>query len=258
MSNNGWICLHRSLLGWEWYNDINVTRLFIHCLIKANHKPKKWRGVAIDRGQFWTSLDSLSKETGLSTSKLRTAILKLEKTGELASKGQAGGRMVTVLRYGEYQENDKPVSKELASGSQASSKPLAATNNDNNHNNETSNTSDKPKPDDADIKFASWMLSLITNTQPDFKKPNLGSWANTIRLMRDRDHRNHHDMGVVWKWARNDSFWQSNILSADKFRKQYDTLKAQMDRPVGGRYTTAAQETAQRMADGFKEGSKEF
>ena len=84
---------------------------------------------------------------------------------------------------------------------------------------------------DDDLRFANWMLSLITDKQPDFKKPNIQSWAKTIRLMRERDGRNHHDMGVLWKWARNDDFWQANVLSADKFRKQYDRLVAQAMRP---------------------------
>ena len=85
--------MHRGLLDWEWYDDINVCRLFVHCLLRANHKPKQWRGKTIDRGQFWTSLDTLSAETGLSKKQIRVAFDKLKSTGEVASKGQATGRM---------------------------------------------------------------------------------------------------------------------------------------------------------------------
>lgn len=138
--SSGWICLHRGLIDWEWYDDINTCRLFIHCLLRANHSPKKWRGIDIKRGQFWTSLDTLSKETGLSASKIRTSISKLEKTGEIASKGQAGGRMITISNYDTYQENDKPDSKSLASQSQANDKPIATNNNDNNENNNNNGT----------------------------------------------------------------------------------------------------------------------
>ncbi len=141
----GWICLHRGLLDWEWYNDINVSRLFIHCLIRANHKPKKWRGINIDRGQFWTSVSTLTKETGLSASKIKTSISKLEMTGELASKGQAGGRMITVLKYNDYQDNSQQVSKPLASQSPALDQPLTTNNNDNNENHD--NNENKKKVD---------------------------------------------------------------------------------------------------------------
>ena len=102
----------------------------------------------------------------------------------------------------------------------------------------------KPDYSDEDYRFAEWMLSLITENQPGFKTPNLKSWAKTIRLMRERDDRNHRDMGVIWEWARNDDFWQANVLSADKFRKQYDRLVAQAMRP--GSAISQAQKDAQR------------
>ena len=86
----------------------------------------------------------------------------------------------------------------------------------------------RPKYEAKDLEFAEWMLTLITNNQPAFKVPNLESWAKDIRLMRERDNRTHYEMGVVWKWAHSNSFWQSNILSASKFRQKYDQLSMQM------------------------------
>ena len=132
----GWICLHRGLLDWEWYNDMNTTRLFIHCLLRANHKENKWRGMSIERGQFWTSLPTLEKETGLSTSQIRTCINKLKSTGELTVKPQATGRMITVLKYNDYQDNDRPIDRPVTGQSQTSDRPVTANNNDNNKNND--------------------------------------------------------------------------------------------------------------------------
>ena len=34
----GWIKLHRGFTDWEWYQDANATRLFLHLLLTANHK----------------------------------------------------------------------------------------------------------------------------------------------------------------------------------------------------------------------------
>ena len=103
----GWIKLHRSMLEWEWYGDINGMRLFTHCLLRANHKDKKWRGMDINRGQFYTSLDTLREETGLTSMQLRTCFSKLKATGEVTSSGMARGRMVTVVKYDEYQDHDR-------------------------------------------------------------------------------------------------------------------------------------------------------
>jgi hypothetical protein len=38
---SGWIKIHRSILEWEWYEDTNTFRLFMHLILKANHKDRK-------------------------------------------------------------------------------------------------------------------------------------------------------------------------------------------------------------------------
>ena len=43
----GWIKVHRKLVDWEWYNDINVKVVFLHLLLTANHKEKQWKGQTI-------------------------------------------------------------------------------------------------------------------------------------------------------------------------------------------------------------------
>jgi hypothetical protein len=129
---SGWIKLHRSLLDWEWYDDNNTKCLFIHCLLRANHSEVSWRGIKIKRGQFITSLESLSKELGLTVSQIRTSIDKLKATNEIASKPQAKSRIITVLSYDSYQDD----SKQIANKSQDSRKQIATDKNDKNDKNE--------------------------------------------------------------------------------------------------------------------------
>ena len=38
----GYVSICRSTLDWEWYQDVNVTKIFFHCLLKANWSDKKW------------------------------------------------------------------------------------------------------------------------------------------------------------------------------------------------------------------------
>lgn len=82
-----WVKLYTNLLKWEWYSDKNTTRLFIHCLLKANWKDGKFEGKEIKRGSFVTSLPKLSEETGLSIQQVRTSLKHLISTGELLIKG---------------------------------------------------------------------------------------------------------------------------------------------------------------------------
>jgi len=134
--SHGWIKLHRSMIDWEWYTDQNTSRLFIHCLIRANHSDKKWRGNNIKRGQFITSLDTLSCETGLTVSQVRTALKKLDDTNEIASLSQARSRVITVVKYDQYQADDRLDDKLIAGSSQADRRLIATDKNVKNDKNE--------------------------------------------------------------------------------------------------------------------------
>lgn len=133
---DGWIKLHRSLLEWEWYDDIPTKCLFFHFLLSANHAPSKWRGIGIGRGQMWTSIGSLSNKCGLTAKQVRIAIDKLEKTGEVKSEGASNGTMITVCKYDTYQsyedEGGKPKGKLGAKEGQRKGE-VGATNNKNNN-----------------------------------------------------------------------------------------------------------------------------
>lgn len=104
---NGKITLHRKILNWEWYQDSNTTRLFIHCLLKANWKVMKWQGKTIERGQFITSRENLSTELKLSVQQIRTSLNKLKSTSEITIKTTNKNTIITVNNYNEYQESNQ-------------------------------------------------------------------------------------------------------------------------------------------------------
>ena len=87
---------------------------------------------------------------------------------------------------------------------------------------------------DDDMKAALFLFAKIKQLIPKSKKPNLDNWANTIRLMRERDGRTHKEICEVFKFANNHTFWQSNILSPDKLRKKFDTIELQSKNRSGG------------------------
>lgn len=75
-----------------------------------------------------------------------------------------------------------------------------------------------------DLKAAEWILGLIRKLNPSFKEPKIESWANDIRLMRERDNRTHKDICELFKWANQDRFWSVNILSPATLRAKWDQL----------------------------------
>ncbi len=101
------IKLYKKLLKWEWYDDANTFRLFMHCLLKANWKEGDWHGMTISPGQFVTSLPQLSKETGLSIQQTRTALAHMISTGELTDKAYTKFRVITVNKWSDYQVDNR-------------------------------------------------------------------------------------------------------------------------------------------------------
>lgn len=81
-----------------------------------------------------------------------------------------------------------------------------------------------------DLDSAKEMFALILDNNPATKKPNLESWANTFRLMRERDKRTTDQIRRMFKWANNDEFWSTNILSPTKLRKHWEKLFLQTQR----------------------------
>lgn len=113
---SGWVKLHRQILEWEWYDDHNTFRLFIHLLLKANHKEKKYRGMILQVGTILTSRDILALEVGLSVRQTRTALDKLKSTNEVAIKTSGQGTIIQIVNYEKYQvetsetTNERPTS----------------------------------------------------------------------------------------------------------------------------------------------------
>ena len=100
---NSFIKLYRSLLDWEWWDDKNVTRLFLTILLSANWQTKKWHGMTIEKGSVFTSTEHLSKKSGLTMQQTRTALNKLKSTGEITIKSTNKGTLVKVENWGKYQ-----------------------------------------------------------------------------------------------------------------------------------------------------------
>jgi len=128
----GFIKLYRQVMKWEWYDDANTFRLFIHLLLKANYEDAQWRGLTIKRGQLFTSIGHLSHELKISNKAVRIALDKLIKTKEVASEGASNGTMITICKYDSYQSS---FNAEGQTKGQTRGKRGATNNNNNNNNN---------------------------------------------------------------------------------------------------------------------------
>lgn len=124
MLDSGYVRIYRSFLSWEWYDDANTMRVFLHLILTANWEPKKWHGITIERGQRVYSRSKLAAELKMSEQSVRTAINHLISTGEVTNDSTREYSIVTIKNYELYQQstseltNDQPTSNQRPTNDQ--------------------------------------------------------------------------------------------------------------------------------------------
>ena len=109
------IKVDRKILKWEWWSDINTSRLFFYMLISAYWKDGNYKGRIIPRGSFPSSVSELAKETNLTENEIRTALKHLKNTGEITSKSTNKFTVFSVKNYDLYQSDNKQNCEQITS-----------------------------------------------------------------------------------------------------------------------------------------------
>lgn len=236
----GWVSLNREIAGhWVWDCEFSTGQAWVDLILHANHKPAKIiiKGQLIDvlRGQQARSELTLSKQWKWSRNKVRRFLKNLENDGMIEVKSGHLTTVITICKYNDFQSND--TASDTAKGQQTEQQKDNTRNTNNNVNNEDNGNKPLAQPEakqskfkfnDEQMRFAEWVFGKVKSVMPSMKNPNLDNWANTARLMCDSDGLTLKRMAVVFNWANSNNFWQSNILSMDKFRKQFAQLEAKM------------------------------
>jgi len=222
--HRGFDTIYRRIVDWEWYKDIPVKTLFIHLLLKVNHKDGKWQGIEIKKGQILTGRKNLSFETGLSEQQIRTALKKLESTKDVKVEATKGYSMITLCNHSLYHDNN-PDSNQQSTNDTTKEQPRsnqgATTNNKFKH---VKNEKKKKELTSESYQIADYLFSKILKINPEHKKPNMEKWAEHADKMLRIDNRNIQQIYRIIDFAHNDSFWVKNILSTQKLREQFDKL----------------------------------
>lgn len=97
------------MLDWEWYDDGNVVRVFLHLLLTANFEPKNWHGITIERSQVATTVLNLANQLHLSPKQVRTALEKLKNTNEIDTQTANKYTLITICKYADYQTQETSI-----------------------------------------------------------------------------------------------------------------------------------------------------
>lgn len=254
---SGFITLHRKLLDWEWYSDINTKTLFIHCLLKANWEDKNWRGIDIKRGSFVTSYDSLSKETKLTIQQIRTSIFKLSKTQEINIQTTNKYTLLSIVKYDDYQNLEiKTTNKQQTNNTQVNNQ----TTTTNNYNNKQDNNikilnnsllSEIKISDDKKfflikdlqieinenilmhyqtaLSFQKLFIKNLKEKQSptsQVEKSTYRNFVEPIRIMFEKQEATKEQIKQAYEYlnSKEGEFWKSNIISTKKLREKLSIM----------------------------------
>lgn len=98
-----WVKLHDKFLEWEWHDKPEMVALWLHLLLFANWKDRRWHGIVVRRGQLVTGRQALSEATGLSVQSVRTCLERLKSTNEITIKSTNKYSIITICKYDTYQ-----------------------------------------------------------------------------------------------------------------------------------------------------------
>lgn len=226
----------------EWF------KIWAYLLLRAQHAPYK----GLKRGQLITSIPEIQEATcwmagnrpcKISRNTIFNCLEWMRTQRREPSEDDATTTMITtaktthhilieVSNYAVYQNPKIYEHNGEDDGGKLAATVRGQRKGDNiNKNVIRMNNSHCPKTkfSDEHMDLALLLRKLITDRKADFKfNGSINKWANDIRLMIDQDKRDFTKIKTVLEWSQKDPFWQKNILSTDKLRKQFDRLEMQM------------------------------
>lgn len=228
IKTNTYIRLFRKFTKWEWYDDANTMRVFLHCLLNANYSDKKWRGILIRRGSFLTSYPKLAQDLKLSKMQIRTALNKLQLTHEITLKTTCQYSIITIKNWSDYQKNNTQDNTKITDEQHTDNTRVTPTNKYNKENKENN----IEEEDSAAEILKNWYGSEYKNvhlTDKEYQKLlgiTLSEKALNL-LIEDLSQKIAEGKEKNWSqetpnihYARLKAYWNYRRKNPDKFREK--------------------------------------
>ncbi len=235
MSKDGWVKLYRKSFESQVWQNPHLWQLWCYCLIRANHQPN-WVSVTtgkgetqvyVEAGQFIFGRFSAAKKLKAKPDATYKRLLKLKSMQNVTTQNKHHYTIVTVCNWDLYQNAETEITTQIP----PKYHPNTTEKNDKN----VKNVKKKEyRPNSDEFRLAELLFNELIKRKSDFKKPDLQKWSLHINRMTRLDNRKPKRIAEVIRWCQSDDFWQNNILSTDKLRKQFDKLELAMQKPEKG------------------------
>jgi len=232
--NEGYTKLFSSIITSTIWQEDDKTRILWITLLALSDK----------HGDVAASIPGLARAAGITVGECEASLLKLCSPDPYSRSKEHEGRRIVVVdggwnilnrtKYREIRDPDKRREQNRDAQQRFRSKPKISQNKPKSADISPDRDRERDKeektysPTPIGVEISTFLLNKILERKPDHKKPSISVWAVHIDRMISIDHRKPDIIRQVIEWSQQDSFWQNNILSTDKLRKQFDRLEMLM------------------------------
>jgi len=208
----------------------HIREIWDWVLKEANHKDTK----VCKRGQCVRSYKDIQegllwyigwRKMTYSKDQCEIAMKWLRKRAMITTKKTTRGLIITIVNYDKYQ-----LPANYDNHTQDATITTREPQNLHTINKNVKNEKNVNNKDSDDKRLATLLKNLIKENIPAFKDPDIDKWAYCINKISRIDKYTYKQIEYVIRWSQKSDFWQANILSPEKLRKQFITLIAQIKR----------------------------
>jgi hypothetical protein len=218
----------------------------------------KIKRMANTQGKCWPSKSTLAKQCGMSLNKLKSILKALEKPRpELNGKAlikevkrfnkqkkiheSSIYQIVDIWTENMEQVKKQPICHEVTGGGSPDAQGVGhqMTQGGSPDGYKEEPIEEEPikedsrncvAPSEHASRLSLLLFSLIKENDPKAKPPNYEKWNLEIDRMHRIDKRSYGEIEALIRFAQQHDFWQTNILSPAKLRKQATKLTLQMQK----------------------------
>ena len=177
---DGWIKLHRKLLNSSIFQNPNLLKFWVWCLLKATHCDRKTRvglqEIELKEGQFIFGRNKAGVELGMNPSTIYKYLGVVEKDGLVCTNRNNKFTVVTIVNWSLYQTEEHE--KEQQSNSKVTTKEQQSNTNKNVKNDKNDKKEIKPPYPLTEFGFSSRMEESI-HLWLKYKKEKKDSYTET-------------------------------------------------------------------------------
>lgn len=206
---NGFVKLHRKMIEWGWYSDCVVKDVFLHILMVAAFKPGQYRGHDIQPGQAIIGRKKMAEELGFSEQQVRTALKKLESTGEISLFSTNKFTIATVENWAFYQGDESEGNQQVTNNQPTNNQQVT---NNQPHLKNVKNVKNVKKEKNIYIRPALGKFENVLITEEELEKLKKRfpyDWEDRIErlseYMSSKGKRYKSHYATILTWARKDA-----------------------------------------------------